>query len=127
MKTPSAESSCASHRGIASAILISMYCLESEAEMPALPEELEEARGEGISINNGWGPKRIVVEDGKVTGVEFKKCTAVFDADHKFNPQYDESNTITVPADYVLMRCRPGKSVPMSASSRKYHTKWMAR
>ena len=81
----------------------SMYCLESEAEMPALPEELEEARGEGISINNGWGPKRIVVEDGKVTGVEFKKCTAVFDADHKFNPQYDESNTITVPADYVLM------------------------
>ena len=81
----------------------SMYCLESEAEMPALPEELDEARGEGISINNGWGPKRIIVEDGKVTGVEFKKCTAVFDAEHHFNPQYDESNTITVPADFVLM------------------------
>jgi len=81
----------------------SMYCLESEQEMPALPEELEEARGEGIAINNGWGPKRIIVEDGKVTGVEFKKCTAVFDADHKFNPQYDESNTVTVPADFVLM------------------------
>lgn len=81
----------------------SMYCLESEAEMPALPEELEEARGEGISINNGWGPKRVLVEDGKVTGVEFKKCTAVFDAEHHFNPQYDETQTITVPADFVLM------------------------
>ncbi|NCC67852.1 MAG: FAD-dependent oxidoreductase, partial [Clostridia bacterium] len=81
----------------------SMYCLESEKEMPALPEELEEARGEGISINNGWGPKRIIVEDGKVTGVEFKKCVSVFDADNKFSPKYDESQTITVPADYVLL------------------------
>ena len=81
----------------------SMYCLESEKEMPALPEELEEARGEGIAINNGWGPKRIIVEDGRVTGVEFKKCTAVFDPEHRFNPQYDEAQTITVPADFVLM------------------------
>jgi len=81
----------------------SMYCLESEKEMPALPEELEEARGEGIAINNGWGPKRIIVEDGKVTGVEFKKCISVFDKDHKFNPQYDESDVITVPADFVIM------------------------
>jgi len=81
----------------------SMYCLESEDEMPALPEELEEAYGEGIAINNGWGPKRIIVEDGRVTGVEFKKCTAVFDAEHHFNPQYNEAQIITVPADFVLM------------------------
>ena len=85
------------------AVSTAMFCLESEKEMPALPEELEEATGEGISINNGWGPKRIVVEDGVVTGVEFKKCTAVFDADHKFNPQYDENNTKIVPADVVLL------------------------
>lgn len=80
-----------------------MYCLESEKEMPALPEEQEEAKADGIEINNGWGPKKIVVEDGKVTGVEFKKCVSVFDAEGKFAPKYDENTTITVPADYVLL------------------------
>lgn len=81
---------------------VSMYCLESAKEMPALPEEIDEAKFEEIEINNGWGPKRIVIEEGKVTGVEFKKCVSVFD-NGKFSPKYDESNTIIVPADYVLL------------------------
>lgn len=80
-----------------------MYCLESAAEMPALPEEQEEARGEGIEINNGWGPKCFEVAEGRVTGVVFKKCVSVFDEEHKFAPKYDENDTITVPADYVLV------------------------
>ncbi|NCB74987.1 MAG: FAD-dependent oxidoreductase [Clostridia bacterium] len=81
---------------------VNMYCLESAAEMPALPEEIEEANAENIAINNGWGPKRIVVENGKVTGVEFKKCVSVFD-NGKFSPKYDENDVITVPADFVLL------------------------
>jgi len=81
---------------------VGMYCLESAAEMPALPEEVEEAKAENIRINNGWGPKRIIVENGKVTGVEFKKCVSVFD-NGKFSPKYDENEVITVPADYVLL------------------------
>ncbi|MEF9971580.1 MAG: FAD-dependent oxidoreductase, partial [Oscillospiraceae bacterium] len=35
---------------------VKMLCLESAAEMPALPEEIEEARAENIAIENGWGP-----------------------------------------------------------------------
>ena len=81
----------------------SMFCLESAAEMPALPEEQEEAKAEGIEINNGWGPKCFEVSGGHVTGVVFKKCVSVFDAEHKFAPKYDENDTITVPADYVLV------------------------
>lgn len=81
---------------------VDLYCLESAAEMPALPEEIEEASSEHIGIHNGWGPKRIVVQDGRVTGVEFKKCTAVFH-DGRFSPEYDEKNIITVPADNVLV------------------------
>ena len=81
-----------------------MYCLEAEAEMPALPEELAEAKGEGIAINNGWGPKRILVgDDGKVCGVEFKKCVSVFDAEGKFAPAYDENDVKTVDANFVLL------------------------
>lgn len=82
---------------------VSMYCLEQLDEMAALPEEIEEAKAEGIEINNGWGPKRIVTEDGKVTGVEFKKCVSVFDADGKFAPKYDENETIIVPCGKVII------------------------
>ena len=85
-----------------SAEAVSMYCLESASEMPALPEEIEEAVSESIAINNGWGPKRIVTENGKVKGVEFKKCVSVFD-NGKFSPKYDEKETVIVPADYVLL------------------------
>lgn len=87
---------------------IGMYCLESAAEMPALPEEQEEAKGEGVDIFNGWGPKRILEENGKVTGVEFKKCLAVFDEEGRFNPSYDENDTITVEADNVLLAIGQG-------------------
>ncbi len=82
---------------------VKMFCLESDAEMPALPEELEEAKAEGIIIENGWGPRRVMVENGKVAGVDFKKCVSVFDEEHKFAPKYEECTITTEPADYVLM------------------------
>ncbi|MGV8074325.1 MAG: FAD-dependent oxidoreductase [Syntrophobacteraceae bacterium] len=85
------------------ATTLTMYCLESAAEMPALPEEIEEAASENIRINNSWGPKRIIAENGKATGIEFKRCTSVMDAGGRFAPQYDDKDTITVKADYVLV------------------------
>lgn len=80
---------------------VNMFCLESKEEMPALEEEQDEAKEEGIIINNGWGPKRILTENGKVSGVEFKKCISVIN-DGKFNPVYDENETIIVPANTVI-------------------------
>ncbi|MFT7681590.1 MAG: NADPH-dependent glutamate synthase beta subunit-like oxidoreductase [Moritella dasanensis] len=82
---------------------VDMYCLESRKKMPAHAEEVEEALDEDININNSWGPKRIVAENGNVVGVEFRKCIAVFDADGKFNPSYDENDTKIVLADHVLL------------------------
>jgi len=82
---------------------ISIYCLEKPEEMPALEEEIEESLSEGIMINNSWGPKRIITEDGKVKGIEFKKCLSVFDENNKFNPKYDEEETITVKADTIIL------------------------
>ena len=82
---------------------LTMYCLESRDEMPALEEEIAEAAAEGVSIENRFGPKRIVTENGKVTGVEFKRVLSVFDENRRFAPKYDENDTITVPADFVLL------------------------
>ena len=82
---------------------VNMYSLEKREEMPALEEEIEEAESENVIINNGYGPKRIIVKDGKVVGIEFKKCVSVFNEEGKFAPKYDENDAITVEADYVLV------------------------
>jgi NADPH-dependent glutamate synthase beta subunit-like oxidoreductase/NAD-dependent dihydropyrimidine dehydrogenase PreA subunit len=81
---------------------VQMFCLESRKEMPALDEEIEEALAEGIVIDNSWGPKRFVVENGKVVGVEFQRCTSVFDANKKFSPKFNPAETKIVKASYVL-------------------------
>jgi NADPH-dependent glutamate synthase beta subunit-like oxidoreductase len=82
---------------------VDMYCLENREEMPALEEEIEEALAEDIVINNSWGPKRIIVENGRVTGVEFKKCISVFDENKRFSPKFDENDTKIVKASNVLI------------------------
>lgn len=82
---------------------VTMFCLEGRKEMPALAEEIGETLHEGIAIENGWGPKRILTENGKVTGVEFRKCTRVFDENHRFGPQYDDNDTQVVEAENVLL------------------------
>ena len=82
---------------------VSMICLESRDIMPAAKDEIAECEAEGIEILNGWGPKEVLSSDGTVTGIVFKKCTRVFDEEHRFSPQYDETQTITVPCSNVLM------------------------
>jgi len=81
---------------------VQMLCLESRKEMPALAEEIEEALSEGIGIDNSWGPKRFVIEDGKIVGVEFQRCTSVFDENMRFNPKFNSAETKIVKASYVL-------------------------
>ena len=56
---------------------VSMFCLEDREHMPASEEEIEEATEEGIKVNCGWGPKEIIVKDGKVDGIVLKKCLSV--------------------------------------------------
>lgn len=87
---------------------VDMYCLEGRGEMPALPEEIHEAEQEHIAIHNGYGPREILVKDGRAVGVVFKKCVRVFDEDHRFAPQFDENDTITVEADHVLVSVGQG-------------------
>lgn len=87
---------------------VTMHCLESREQMPALLEEIEEALAEEIAINNSWGPKRIVTENGKVIGVKFKKCISTLDEQGRFAPKYDDNDTILVPADNVILSVGQG-------------------
>lgn len=81
---------------------VTMLCLETEDIMPASKEEVKEAREDGVTINCGWGPKKILEENGKATAVVFKKCTRVYDENGNFSPVYDENECITVPADKII-------------------------
>ncbi|NNG06793.1 MAG: FAD-dependent oxidoreductase [Desulfobacteraceae bacterium] len=82
---------------------LTMVCLESREEMPAWSREIEGAIEEKVEIVNAFGPKVIQGKDGKVTGVEFKRCTRVFDENNRFNPQYDETDVQTLSADTVIL------------------------
>ena len=82
---------------------VTMICLEQREEMPAAKDEIEEVEQEGIAIVNGWGPKEILTENGSVKEIVFKRCTRVYDQDHRFSPIYDEEETISIPCSNVLM------------------------
>lgn len=77
--------------------------LETRDIMPALPEEIETAEAEGIVFHGGWGPREILTENGKVTGILLKKCTRVMNEQGRFDPQYDEDDTMTIPCSNVLL------------------------
>lgn len=80
-----------------------IFCLEKRSEMPAHRDEIQEALDEGININNGYGPTKIITEMGKVTGVEFTRCLSTIDKDGRFNPVFDQKDTKVVSCDYVLL------------------------
>lgn len=81
---------------------VTMLCLENEEEMPASKQEQRESKEDGVKIMNSWGPKEVLVEDGKVKGIVFKKCLAVKNAEGRFAPTYDENETITIECDRVI-------------------------
>lgn len=82
---------------------VTQVSLETRDIMPALPEEIELAESEGIAFQGGWGPKEILTENGKVTGIVFKKCTQVKNAEGRFDPQYDENETMTIECSNVIL------------------------
>lgn len=83
---------------------VSVFSLEDRNHMPATNQEILETLDGGIEINNGYGPKEIIKdENGCVKQIVFKKCLSVNDpVTHKFNPVYDENDTVTVDATHVI-------------------------
>ena len=82
---------------------VGIYCLEKDEEMPTVPEEKNSGLADGVKIHNSWGPVRILGENGKVSGVEFRRCISVKNAEGKFSPSFDDSETVTVPCSHVLI------------------------
>ena len=82
---------------------VHMYCLENLDEIPAAREEIEEAEREGIRLHTRYGPKRILGQDGKVSGIELIKASRVFDENRRFNPAFIEGSEEIVECDTVVL------------------------
>ncbi len=83
---------------------VKMVCLEAREEMPAWEHEIEEALEGDIEIVNRFGPKSFFIDKNqRFSGIEFKSCTAVFDENGRFSPQYDESACESFFGDTVII------------------------
>jgi len=81
---------------------VHVVCLESRAEMPADEIEVVEGEEEGLKLHSSRGPKEVLGQNGTVTGLRTVRCTAVFDANRRFNPTFDENDVEDIPADTVI-------------------------
>lgn len=82
---------------------VTVCCLESESEMPASKEEVEEASIEGIHFKYSLGPKRIIGVNGNVTGVEFLRVSRVFDENGRFSPEFFPDSEVVLDTESVII------------------------
>jgi len=81
---------------------VELLTLEAGSDLPAHPQEVADAKAEGVTFRNSCGVSRFVGEDS-VSGVELMDCTAVFDAKGRFSPKYADGISGTVGCDLVIV------------------------
>ncbi len=99
------DSARAALRGGATEVTI--VSLENFEEMPVLRstqghEEFEETKKEGVVFVPRRGPNRFL-GSGRLSAVELKRVTTVFDAEGRFAPAYDESDLVKFEADACIL------------------------
>ncbi len=82
---------------------VKLTSLESFEILPASADEYNEGKAEGIEFFLGNGPQEVVLKDGKVKGLRVWKCTSVFDAEGRFNPQFDQNVETVLAGDQVYL------------------------
>lgn len=82
---------------------VSMACLESRETMPAHAWAIEQAEAEGIRMYPSRSFKRILVEDGRITGVECLEVSFMeFDADGRLTLETVPGSEQVIEADTVI-------------------------
>lgn len=81
---------------------VTMYCLENYDEMPMGEEDRAECEKDGVIIRAGWGQTEIAAKEGKCTGIKFRKCLRVKNAEGRFAPTFDDAVTEEADCTTVL-------------------------
>jgi len=82
---------------------VRLFYRRDRKKMPAHEWEIEEIIAEGVELNTQWWPKAFHGDGLMVTSAEFVFCKSVTDKDGRFNPVFDETKTMTVDADTVIV------------------------
>jgi len=82
---------------------VNIVCLEHRNEMPTSDYEIEETLHEKAILHASLGPRRIIGENGKVTGLETLKVKSVFDSQERFNPSFHEGSESIINADTIIL------------------------
>jgi len=83
---------------------VQVVCLEPEDGMRGSEYERIESKYEGISINNDLGPQQYIRDDdGTLTGIEFKDCSSIFDAEGRFAPSFVDGSEKIWDTDEVIL------------------------
>lgn len=92
---------------------VEMACLEAEEKMLADPEEIAQAREEGICIHNMQTFNAIVLQDGAVSGVECSDVASFsFDDNHRLIVIKAEGSEHIIPADTVIFAVGQRSDIP---------------
>jgi glutamate synthase (NADPH/NADH) small chain len=83
-------------------VSVTVTALEDFDHFLADPEEVKEAREEGIVIFDARGPREILSEGGRVIGLKTWKVLSIFDERGRFAPTYDESDEQVHPGELVV-------------------------
>jgi NADPH-dependent glutamate synthase beta subunit-like oxidoreductase len=82
---------------------VQIICLEEKAQMPAFASEVEEAVEEGIKIQNGWGPRKILQHGQGSLRLELSRCLRIFDGEGRFSPQLEDFRGLSPSAESVIV------------------------
>jgi NADPH-dependent glutamate synthase beta subunit-like oxidoreductase len=81
---------------------IDIVSLEQRNELPAHESDFLDAQEEDIRFHHGWGPAEIVAGPDQLLSVKFKRCVCVLDRFGRFAPEFNEKETMTLGADWVI-------------------------
>ena len=84
-------------------VAITLTALEDIAHFLADPDEIKEAREEGVEILDARGPQEVVLDrKGRATGLRTWKVLSIFDERGRFAPKYDATDERIHDGDMVV-------------------------
>lgn len=85
------------------AVDVTVTALEQQQHFLADPDEIKEALEEGVEIIDRCGPQGCEIDpNGRLIGLKTWKVISIFDADHRFAPQYDAADETIHPCEMVI-------------------------
>ncbi|PKN26145.1 MAG: hydrogenase [Deltaproteobacteria bacterium HGW-Deltaproteobacteria-21] len=82
---------------------VHVFCRKPRDEMRAREEEVLEAEEEGIVVHPSWAPRRILSEDGRVTGIEFVGSVSIMNGEGVTENGFDEQESCLLEAGSIII------------------------